>query len=423
MSFLRIISSVFKSTNTLFPFKALKHFSRSEWAEGHFLELKLDEFLNLKLLHEPHAYHKEGTMCIYQDLIKRGCTVREIIFNILKDPRYLDLRKYDVADQLKFDHMTHYIHCIRYGFRHGIEAWKETPANLLTDDKYYSGRREMHDDEIAKYLKESPITIKGQTIVDGMHRSMGMIGRIIKGQKYIPFYFTGHCNVRVHRKRIPNLGYRRKQNEYRLKKILPLIEKKCFKAIDIGSNYGYFSLNLANIFPNSQIFSVEGSYGTGNKENKGINEQTTIKNRHFLFNVFIYDTLLGGELISEFNDKGIVFDYQISFSVFHWIVYLRYGNNGAESEIERMLLDHLKMAEVTFIELPCVSQQTSLSPLYQRYESLEKMFFALSQKHPMQFEKLGICEWYGPRELYRVTLPNHKPTEFNYFDVDCIIKK
>jgi len=141
----------------------------------------------------------------------------------------------------------------------------------------------------------------------------------------------------------------------------------------------------------------------------------------FLFNVFIYDTLLSNEQIREFNDKEIVFDYQISFSVFHWIVYLSCGNNGNSSEIEKMLLGHLKMAEVTFIELPCISQQTSLSPLYNLYETTEEMFFALSQRQPMQFEKLGVCEWYGTRELYRVILLNHKPTEFNPFNEEFIL--
>ncbi|HRR45960.1 MAG TPA: hypothetical protein P5196_00005, partial [Syntrophales bacterium] len=347
--------------------------------------------MNLKLLHEPHEYHTEGTKCIYQDLIKIGCTIREIIFHIVNDPQYLDLNKYDESDQLKYDHMRHYIYCIRHGFRHNLKSWKDISADLLIDDKYYSSLKEMHNDEIANHLKEFPITIKGQTIVDGLHRSMCMIGRIIKGQRYIPFYFKGHCSVRFRRKRIPNLGYRRNQNKYRLKKILPHIEKDCFKAIDVGSNYGYFSLNLANTFPNAQIFSVEGSYGTGNKESKGINEQTIIKNRLFLYNIFIYDTLFKGELIREFNERGIVFDYQISFSIFHWIVYLSYGNDGNASDIEEMLLSHLKMAEVTFIELPCVSQQTSLSPFYKSYKSTDEMFSALSQKQALKFEKLGVC--------------------------------
>ena len=79
------------------------------------------------------------------------------------------------------------------------------------------------------------------------------------------------------------------------------------------------------------------------------------------------------------------------------------------------------MAEVTFIELPCISQQTSLSPLYNLYETTEEMFFALSQRQPMQFEKLGVCEWYGTRELYRVILLNHKPTEFNPFNEEFIL--
>lgn len=383
--------------------------------------LPIDTFLNLKFLHEPHAYHKEGTYCIYQDLIKNGCTIREIIFNILNDNRYLDSAKYNISDELKYDHMNHYLNCIKYGFRQNVSEWRQSNSKLLADPEYLGGKQEMDDKEIAASLYESPLNINGQTIIDGLHRSMCMIGRIISGQPYIPFYFRGKCDVYSRRQVIPNVGYRKEHNSYRLRKIQRGIEKKCFKAIDVGSNYGYFSLNLANIFPNAQIFSVEGSYGTGNKENMGIKKHYEIKNNLFLFNNFLYDTLLSDNLMQEFNNRHIVFDYQISFSVFHWIVYLKYGNNGTAQEIKRMLLSHFKMAKVTFIELPGVVQETSLSPLYDNYGSLEEMFSSFSKTLPMEFTKLGESKWYGNRDLYCIKLLNHQGIEFTLAHIDTIL--
>ncbi len=386
-------------------------------------QLDIHAFLSLKLLHEPHAYHKQGIKCIYQDLIRKGYTIREIIFHIVNEPEYLDDSKYEWHKSLKYDHLKHYIYCIKFGFRHGIANWRQSSKELMSNIEYYADRKEMLDEEIRDYLQKSPIMIKDDTITDGLHRSMCMIGRIIKGQGYIPFYYEGYCKARKSRRKIPNYGYRRKQNIYRLNMMLPSIEKNCFKLIDIGSNYGYFSLNLANIFPNSQVFSVEGSYGTGNPENKGFNVQIAMKKRFFLYNNFIYDHLFSDDLIREFNDKSIVFDYQLSLSVFHWIVYLTYGNNGTSSAIEEMMINHLKMSEVTFIELPCKSQQTSLSPFYENYGSLDDMFISLSKIIPLQFKKLGECEWYGKRELFCITLFNHKSTVFTPQQIDTLLNK
>ena len=37
-------------------------------------------------------------------------------------------------------------------------------------------------------LKDHPIEIKNNTIIGGRHRVCAMIGRIISGKNYIPFY-------------------------------------------------------------------------------------------------------------------------------------------------------------------------------------------------------------------------------------------
>ncbi len=384
--------------------------------------LPLDLFLELRLVHEYHSFHREGTKCIYQDLIKNGCTIKQIIYTIVHDLAYLDSAKYNISDDLKYDHMNHFINCIRYGFRHQVGGWKETDTRHLIDPDYYKHKKAMSDAEIAEFLHQHPLKIKhGDTITDGIHRCMCMMGRIMKGQPYIPFHYAGDCLIRIRRKDIPNVGYRKEHNPHRLKAILPHITQNCFKAVDIGSNYGYFSLNLAYLFPNSQIFSMEGAFGTGNKERKGITTQNIIKKDLGLFNNHIFNVLLDDRLIAEFNRKKIVFDYQLSFSVFHWIVYLKHHNQGTAAEIEKMLINHLRMARVTFIELPAFSQETSLSPLYREYNSLEELFSSLSQTIPLQYNKLLESEWCGIRGLYSISLLQQRGTAFTPEDVRAVL--
>ncbi|PTN34155.1 FkbM family methyltransferase [Desulfonatronum sp. SC1] len=387
----------------------------------HVSQLQLDEFLSLRFLHEHHDYHAQGSKCIYQDLIKNSFTVREIIHKIQNDRKYLDRNQYDHDVRLKNDHMNHYINCIKYGFRKEVKGWRETNSVDLVNPDYYIQKEEITDKEIGEYLQQNPLEIKNQIIVDGIHRSMCMIGRILNGKSYIPFFYIGDKNISPQKQIIPNVGYRKEHNKYRWDAIVPHIDKDCFKVLDIGSNYGYFSLSLASHYPNAQIFSIEGEFGTGNQESKGLKIHHSIKNDHFIYNNFIYNTLLTDDLVKLFNEKSIVFDYQISFSVFHWIVYLKYANNGSSQNIKKMFVDQLKMAKTTFLELPSFGQQTSMSPYYADHDSFDHLFSELNRELPLEFEKIGECNWYGKRDLFHIKLLDCKPSNFTVNDVNRIL--
>lgn len=384
-------------------------------------KLDLFDFLNLKFHHEYHDYHEEGTNCIYQDLIKNQLTIKEIIFAIQSDNEFLDNNKYNHKELLKNDHMNHYINCIKYGFRKEVEEWKIIESTQLVNVNYYKSKHKMNDYEVQKYLEMHPIKINNGTIIDGIHRSMCQIGRLLRGEPYIPFLYTGGPVIPSRRSRIPNIGYRKEHNLYRMNAIQPHINKKCFKALDIGSNYGYFSLNIANNYPNSQVFSIEGEFGTGNKENKGLKIHNAVKNDLKIFNNFIYHKLMTEDLILKFNEKNYIFDYQISFSVFHWIVYLKYKNNGAAQDIKNMLINHLIMSNTTFLELPSFTQDTSMSPLYANYDSFDHLFSSINKDIPLKFKKIGECDWYGKRELFCIDI-NHKQSNFfTHSDIDLIL--
>ena len=46
----------------------------------------------------------------------------------------------------------------------------------------------MNDNEIKKMLKKNPLEITGKGFSSGRHRACAMIGRLIRGEPYIPIY-------------------------------------------------------------------------------------------------------------------------------------------------------------------------------------------------------------------------------------------
>jgi len=80
-----------------------------------------------------------------------------------------------------------YFNAMMGGFRHGIEDHHKIGWESLTLE-YFQSKREMTDEEIAKMLKENPVEFDNGFIRHGYHRACAMIGRLIQGKSYIPFY-------------------------------------------------------------------------------------------------------------------------------------------------------------------------------------------------------------------------------------------
>ena len=80
-----------------------------------------------------------------------------------------------------------YINCLFAGFRHNIDNHHDIGWDNLTDS-YYASKDKMTDDEIEIHLKENPVGFENGFIHHGYHRACAMIGRIISGKPYIPFY-------------------------------------------------------------------------------------------------------------------------------------------------------------------------------------------------------------------------------------------
>jgi hypothetical protein len=409
------------------------------------MKLGIQTFLQLKFRHEFHEYHKEGNKCIYQDLIKDEKNIREILFYIANDPEYLNANKYDQSTLLKYDHMRHFIYCILYGFRKDIKEWRDKGSGpKLVNKRYYLSKELMSDNEIEMFLLKNKIKVdKNFFVYDGYHRCFCMIGRILRGEKYIPlvtensirFVINNSFRSIPQRSKIKNIGYRPIDNKSRLRQINKNLGPSNFTLLDVGSNYGYFSLSISEKYPNSKVYSVEASFGTGNenifskekndiKKTKGIQSHYKIKNIYHIFNNHIFCMLMTKDVIKSLLEQNIRFDYQLSLSVFHWIVYEKYGNDGHPNEIYGMLYEHLSLANTTFLELPDIQQETSLKPIYKQHKSVYELLIHMKETYmpDMDIVTLARHNWYGTRYLYKITLDKIKSTKFSSNDLFNICK-
>tara|TARA_B110000211_G_scaffold78923_1_gene92559 strand:- start:9995 stop:11188 length:1194 start_codon:yes stop_codon:yes gene_type:complete len=377
--------------------------------------IKLNEFVELKLCWGPHTYHNEGSNCIYQDLAKNKNTIREIIYKIKNNKDYLSRYKYQKSadKKMRVDHMLHYINCIEYGFVKNIRGWREhsNEENMNIHESTYKNSVKMSDSEIDKFLQENPISINSDnTLTDGNHRILCMVGRLLKGEKYIPFRTKKNTKIHIINNYLPVVGYRTKSSRHRLVKIMENINESHVTAIDIGSNYGYFSTNIALNNLDSFVISFEGSFGTGNSGNKAINSNgikthlETIK-RNNIYNNRVIPQLFTIDIIDNLINNHIVFNYTLLLSVFHWIVFGIYKNNATIQQVEDLFVKCLKISKTIFLELPEKNQRTSVSTIYDEYKTLPFFLNYIKEKYfkTLTYKLLTSSEWYGKRDLYIIS--------------------
>jgi len=80
-----------------------------------------------------------------------------------------------------------YYNCMIAGFRRGVDNHHDIGWDSLTKE-YYDSLEPMDDDEITEFLEENPVEFNNGFIKHSYHRALAMVGRLIKGESYIPFY-------------------------------------------------------------------------------------------------------------------------------------------------------------------------------------------------------------------------------------------
>ena len=94
---------------------------------------------------------------------------------------------------------NYFIYSIFYQFKKNVIEYykvnsyinnylKNKKLPMLYSSSYYESLESMSDDEIKFFLLEKPIEIKKGAITSGKHRVCAMIGRLVEGKTYIPFW-------------------------------------------------------------------------------------------------------------------------------------------------------------------------------------------------------------------------------------------
>ena len=119
-----------------------------------------------------------------KEIIKQNGELKKIgdIVQFYQNPDNLD----KIKTQLKPKNWQ-YFNCMMAEFRHNVGDHHELGWENMTKE-YYEGLDLMTDKEIEKFLKDNPVEFQNGFIKHSFHRACSMIGRIIKGKPYIPFY-------------------------------------------------------------------------------------------------------------------------------------------------------------------------------------------------------------------------------------------
>ena len=80
-----------------------------------------------------------------------------------------------------------YYNCMKAGFRKNVADHHDIGWDKMTME-YYESLDKMTDKEIEKFLQTTPSEFDNGFIKHSYHRAYAMIGRLIRGEKYIPFY-------------------------------------------------------------------------------------------------------------------------------------------------------------------------------------------------------------------------------------------
>ena len=138
-----------------------------------------------------------------------------------------------VKDKLNPDNWQ-YFNCMLAEFRKDVADHHEIGWDKMTEE-YYNSLELMSDEELEMFLKENPIEFDNGFIKHSYHRACAMIGRLINGKSYIPFYMD--------REKIYNIPWK---NDNKIRIHNPLYNLKSLSQLD-NFDRGHYCLTQSSI--------------------------------------------------------------------------------------------------------------------------------------------------------------------------------
>ena len=87
---------------------------------------------------------------------------------------------------------------VRHGFRHNVLPYRAANLYILAgikpvlySDEYFDGLPALSDCELSHFLRDNPIEVESGIVTSGRHRAAAMLGHLLSGKTYQPFYVAG----------------------------------------------------------------------------------------------------------------------------------------------------------------------------------------------------------------------------------------
>ena len=153
------------------------------------IQINLEHFLNMTVVTGhggKEVVNLDGELKTVKDLVEywNPQRIEEILKELSKGKHKETM---DRTGSFDFCRNPQYINSMVAGFRHNVADHHEVGWDKMTKE-YYDSLEPMSDEEIKTYLRENPVEFEKNHIKHSYHRACAMVGRLIRGEKYIPFY-------------------------------------------------------------------------------------------------------------------------------------------------------------------------------------------------------------------------------------------
>ncbi len=273
-----------------------QNFSREmnvrDGVKKNFEPISLDYFLNMEL-----AEGGGG-----KEVVKNNGslkTVRDVVEFYSSD------KNIDLAKNTLNPNNWQYFNCMLAEFRKDVADHHELGWDKMTED-YYNSLELMSDEELELFLKQNPVEFDNGFIKHSYHRACAMIGRLIKGKPYIPFY--------MEREKIYNIPWK---NDNKIRTPNPLYNIKSLSQLD-GFDRSQYCLTQSSILA---LMGIRSNDDVDIVMNSSFRQSIGIGNQHFKSgNVEIFSPNYDKFMINGAkNDDDLIENYTLVFEGYRFL--------------------------------------------------------------------------------------------------------
>jgi hypothetical protein len=218
---------------------------------------------------------------------------------------YSSDKNIDLAKNTLNPNNWQYFNCMLAEFRKDVADHHELGWDKMTED-YYNSLELMSDEELELFLKQNPVEFDNGFIKHSYHRACAMIGRLLKGKPYIPFY--------MEKEKIYNIPWK---NDNKIRTPNPLYNIKSLSQLD-GFDRSQYCLTQSSILA---LMGIRSNDDVDIVMNSSFRQSIGIGNQHFKSgNVEIFSPNYDKFMINGAkNDDDLIENYTLVFEGYRFL--------------------------------------------------------------------------------------------------------